>query len=62
MKTWEEFRRQGRNEPLGLVKLDIACPRCKEETPIYRHNDIALVTYPLQFRYECLKCGWHDYL
>ena len=58
---WEEYKDLKStlmNYRGNLQETDIKCPKCGE--PIYKDLSIVLTTYPPQYRYTCLKCGWED--
>lgn len=56
--TWEEYKQMGFNTYIFHHKelTDIECPKCGAY--IYRDTGVVLTTYPAQYNYECLKCGW----
>lgn len=58
MITWEQFKKgdTGDEDRPNYQITDIICPQCGE--PLYMYTGIVLTTYPAQYRYECLKCGW----
>ncbi len=53
---WEEF-----NSDLAVAKryvlTDIQCPVCGER--IYMDTGMVLTTFPEQYQYECVHCGWY---
>ena len=58
---WSEYQKQ-RSANINLSKWEITeiiCPECGE--PVYRDKSIVLTSYPVQYSYNCLNCGWHDY-
>lgn len=59
MRTWAEFTGRQNEIPDHMERTDVECPRCGGGTPLYCRTDIVLATYPPEFRYECLKCGWY---
>ena len=47
--------RNSKNEDVKSIK----CPKCGQ--PIYKNTTEVFTSYPCQYEYRCLKCGWHDY-
>ena len=35
---------------------NIACPKCNGQ--LYRDTSIVLASYPPQYHYKCIHCGW----
>lgn len=62
---WEEYKEKRKtvfnyngNLQYNLQETNIKCPKCKKF--IYRDVGIVLSTYPPQYRYICMDCGWQD--
>lgn len=58
--TWEEFQNiKFTYDMTNYKKTYIECPKCGEL--LLMRTDIILPTYPVQYQYECEKCGWVGY-
>ena len=59
MLEWEDFKEQSDRITIGSSqweKVDVKCPKCGQ--PIYKNMTEVLTTFPPQYQYKCLKCGW----
>ena len=52
-------RDKGMFMPADWVGTEIMCPECKK--PLYRNTKIVLTTYPIQYQYKCISCGWTNH-
>lgn len=57
---WEEYKKKKItfNFNNKLEETTIKCPKCGEL--IYKDVSVVLTSYPPQYRYVCVKCGWQD--
>lgn len=42
----------------NLQETNIKCPKCGKF--IYKDVGVVLASYPPQYRYTCINCGWQD--
>ena len=59
--NWEEYKKQRANQTNitnnGEWMPTVAkCPKCGQ--PVYRNTRYVLASYPAQYTYKCLSCGW----
>lgn len=56
---WEDYvkSRKTTNIPYGLEKTDIECPKCGKR--IYKDTTKILCSYPPQYGFQCIECGWY---
>lgn len=58
---WEEYKEKKKimfDYGGNLQETNIKCPECKKF--IYKDVGIVLASYPPQYRYVCMNCGWQD--
>lgn len=58
MKTWNEYLEEDTYGTYGerYEPVEVECPNCKNR--LYKRTDIVLTSYPPQYQYQCLACGW----
>lgn len=59
--TWKEYQNQRRETNIykdhqHYVRTDIECPECG--ALIYKNISLILTSYPPQYQFRCVKCGW----
>lgn len=66
MKTWEEYINENiYNENIygehgeRYTPVNVKCPECGK--PLYKRTDIVLASFPPQYVYRCIECGWSGY-
>lgn len=58
---WEEYKEKKKimlDYGGNLQETNIKCPKCKKF--IYKDIGMVLASYPPQYRYTCMNCGWQD--
>lgn len=61
--TWEEYKRQRLQinkyvDHQHYMQTEIECPTCG--MPIYKNVSLVLTSYPPQYQFRCMNCGWTD--
>lgn len=61
---WEDYKKEKDfvfSKSTGLeqfVSTNIECPIC--EGMVYKDVGLVLASYPPQYKYKCLRCGWTE--
>ena len=58
---WEEYKEKKKimlDYGGNLQETNIKCPKCGKF--IYKDVGMVLATFPPEYRYTCMKCGWQD--